>query len=100
MLEDNIRTFADNWTGTGAIENAGDTERLALEAGEYMIGEVVNTGTITVQLLLNVYSAGDTVTLSYRHAAAQEDVSTADWNVYSVPFVSLGFVQVRVASSL
>ena len=95
-----MRTFADHWTGTGTIENAGDTERLALAAGEYMISEVVNTGTTTMELLQNNYAAGDTVTLQYRHGATEEGCWDAAWTDYTVPFVSLGYVQVRVESTL
>ena len=96
VLEENTRTFTDNWTGTGTIENAGDAERLALDAGEYMISETVNTGTFTIQLLQNEYAAGDTVTLKYRTGADQAACEAADWTEYAAPFDSLGFVQVRV----
>jgi len=99
-LEDNIRTFAGNWTGTGAIENSGDAERVALEAGEYMVGEVVDTGTQTVELLQNEYAVGDDVTLEYRHGATRAACEAAGWNAYTVPFASLGFVQVRLESTL
>jgi hypothetical protein len=96
VLEDNIRDFAGNWTGTGTIENAGDAERLALDAGEYMVSEVVNTGLFTVQLLYNNYAAGDEITLKYRHGATEGDCLAAAWNDYTVPFDSLGYVQARV----
>ena len=99
-LEDNIRTFAGNWTGTGAIENSGDAERVALEAGEYMQGEVVDTGTQTVELLQNEYAVGDDVTLEYRHGATRAACEAAGWNAYTVPFASAGFVQVRLGSTL
>ena len=99
-LEDNIRTFAGNWTGTGAIENSGDAERVALEAGEYMVGEVVDTGTQTVELLQNEYAIGDDVILEYRHGATQAACEAAGWNAYTVPFASAGFVQVRLESTL
>ena len=99
VLETNVRTFASNWTGTGAIENSGDAERLALNSAEYMEGEVVNTGTKTVQLLQSNYSAGDTVVLKYRHGATYEDCIVAGWNTYVSSFVSLGYVQVRVEAT-
>ena len=98
-METNVRTFATNWTGTGEVINSGDAERLALESGKYMNGEVVNTGTKTVQLLQNNYQAGDTVVLKYRHGATEADCLAAGWNAYSGTFVSLGYVQVRVEAT-
>lgn len=100
VLETNIRTFADNWTGTGAITGAGDAERLELGETEYMESEIVNTGARYVELLQNNYAAGDLVILQYRHAAAQGDVAGASYSEYSTPFISLGYVQVKVLNSL
>lgn len=100
MLEVNTRTFASNWTGTGAIENSGDSERLALNSGESMISEVVNTSTVTVQLLQNNYQAADTVALSYRHGATQEACEAAGWIAYTGEFDSLGYVQVKVEATI
>lgn len=98
MLETTVRDFQNNWTGTGTIENAGvaDTERLALTAGQNMVSETVYTGATTTSVLTNVYAAGDSVTVSYRHGASQADCEAADWVPYTVPFVSLGYVQVKV----
>ena len=98
MLEDNIRNFQGNWTGTGTIENPGvaDTERVALDSGEYMESEMVDTGTVTVELLQNEYAVGDDVTIRYRHGATPNDCAVAAWNLYAVPFASLGYVEVRI----
>jgi len=65
-----------------------------------MESEVVYTGTITVELAQNVYAAGATILLRYRHGATEVDCLAAAWNNYTVPFVSLGFVQMRVESTL
>jgi hypothetical protein len=102
VLETNVRDFNVNWTGTGAIENPGvaDTERLALEASEYMISEVVDTGAVSILIDYNVYSAGDTIDLDYRHGATVAACEGAAWNDYVGPFDSLGFIQVRVTSTL
>lgn len=100
VQETNIRTFATNWTGTGLAEGSGDSERLRLCSGEYMISEVVETGVIEVTLLQNNYGSGDTVLLQYRHGASISDCQSASWNTYTVPFISLGFVQVRVESTV
>ena len=100
VAEDNTRTFTGNWTGTGAIENAGDSERLALESGEYMESEVVNTGSRHVLLYQNVYNTGDDVTLKYRTGATQAACEAAGWSVYSGSFLSDGYVQIRLESTL
>lgn len=96
VLETNIRTFSGNWTGTGSIEGSGDSENLVLDTGQYMVSEVVETGIQNVELLQNNYASGDTVTLQYRHGATQVACEAADWNDYTVPFISLGYVQVRI----
>lgn len=95
-----MRTFAGNWSGTGAIENAGDLERVALESGEYMASEIVDTGARTVELDYNHYRAGDAILLRYRHGATPGDCAAAAWVNYTVPFISLGYVQVRLESTL
>jgi hypothetical protein len=102
VLETNVLPFSGNWTGTGTIENPGanDNERLALEAGEYMISEMVNTGVITCQLLQNEYAVGDDVTLEYRDGATAAACNVADWVEYTIPFESLGYVQIRLTSTL
>jgi hypothetical protein len=101
VLETNVLTFAGNWTGTGGIIGSGDAEKIGLHAGEYMISEVVDTGIRTVKLLQNSYDVtGDNVNLDYRHGATQVDCEAASWNDYTVPFVSLGFVQIRLTSTL
>jgi hypothetical protein len=102
VLENNVRDFQFNWAGTGAIENPGvaDTERLALESTEDMVSEVVNTGTTGVEILYNVYVAGDAIDLDYRHGNTVAACEGAAWNNYVAPFTSLGFIQIRVTSTL
>jgi hypothetical protein len=98
VLEDYTRNFDANWTGTGAIGNAGvaDTERLEIEPGENMVSDVWNTGVWTVEIAYNVYAAGDTVTVKYRTDADPVDILALGWTDYTVPFESLGYVQVRL----
>ena len=102
VTEDNIRDFLGNWTGTGAISGSGDAEVIELEASENMISEVVNTGaSVTVTLLQNEYDdSGDDVTLEYRHGSSVIACEEASWNSYTVPFESLGYVQIRIISTL
>ena len=65
-----------------------------------MESEVIVTGTITVELLQNNYAAGDTVLLRYRTGASEAACLAASWSNYTVPFGSLGYVQVRLESTL
>lgn len=95
VTENNVRTFAQGWTGTGSITGSGDLEKICLAAGQYMESEITYTGTVSVTLLQNTYAAGDTILLKYRHGATQVDCLAASWNTYSVPFSSLGYVQLR-----
>ena len=65
-----------------------------------MISEIVNTGAIEVEILQNNYASGDDVTLEYRHGATKAACLAASWNSYTAHFTSLGYVQVRVTSTL
>ena len=102
VLEANVRNFDGNWTGTGTIGNPGvaDTERLELEAGENMVSEIVNTGAVDVIILYNVYAAGHNINLDYRHGDTPAACEGAGWNDYVGAFTSLGYIQVRVTSTL
>ena len=80
---------------------AGDAEVLELNTLELMVGEVVNTGAYTVTLLQNEYDpTGDDVTMEYRHGATSAACQAAGWIAYVIPFVSQGYVQVRMTSTL
>lgn len=101
VTETNVRDFSGNWTGTGAISGAADAETIDLNSGEYMISEVVNTGVRVVELEQNHYDeTGDDVNMDYRHGADAAACEAASWNDYSAPFQSLGYVQVRLTSTL
>jgi len=101
VTELNVRDFAGNWTGTGAIINAGDDEQICLDDGEEMISEIVYTDTNSVQLTQNKYDpTGDSGTLYYRHGATIPACLAAGWNLYVAPFASLGYVQIRVTNAL
>lgn len=101
VTEDNVRTFTGNWTGTGSIEDAGNAEKICLEAGQSMTSEVVITATQTVVLLQNSYDVtGDNVLMEYRHGNSEAACLAAAWNTYVAPFDSLGYVQIRLTSTL
>lgn len=100
VQEDNVRTFTDHWTGTGTISGSGNAELICVGAGEFMESEIIETGTESIELLQNVYAAGDEVLIKYRHGATVEDCEAATWIIYSTSFDSLGFVQVRIESTL
>jgi hypothetical protein len=99
VAEANTRTFAGNWTGTGSISGSGDAEVIDLQNTEYLESELVNTGSTTVQLLQNVYDSGDSGALYYKTGSDVAACQADSWHAYSAPFVSLGYVQVRVQYS-
>ena len=97
VTESNVLAFSGNWYGTGSISGSGAAEALCLDLGEYMVSEVVETGTQFVSLTQNAYNeAGDDVTLQYRHGATVGDCTSAAWNNYTAAFDSLGYVQIRL----
>jgi hypothetical protein len=96
VAQDNTRTFATNWTGTASIELEGDAERAALAPGDYLESEVVITGAGRVSLAQNLYAVGDDVDLKYRTAESELACEAAEWSLYSAPFDSLGYTQVRL----
>ena len=57
---------------------------------------MVDTGTVTVELLQNEYAVGDDVTILYRHGTTPNACAVADWTHYIAPFMSLGYVEVRI----
>jgi hypothetical protein len=100
VTEINIRDFAGNWTGPGSITGSGDSEQMSIGTGEEMVSETVNTGAVTVRLLQNQYAGGgDTIILYYRTGASQSACESASWTLYSAPFSSLGYVQVKASNT-
>lgn len=100
VQEDNTRTFASDWSGTGQISGSGDAETICLDVGEYMESEVVNTGIINTELLQNDYDgSGDNVVLKYRHGDTEENCLGASWTIYTISFESLGYVQIRLEAT-
>lgn len=99
VTETNVRNFAMNWTGTGAVQNTGDNERLVLGSGEYMESEIVNTGAQTVEILGNKYQSGDIVMLFYKTGNSKTTCESASWTGYAAPFVSSGYVKIKVMPS-
>lgn len=65
-----------------------------------MESEIVYTGNYQVTLLQNVYATGEDILLRYRHGNTVENCLAAEWNNYTSPFSSLGYVQIRVESTL
>jgi len=89
--------FSGNWTGDGAISGSGDAEIMCLYSGQYMESNVVYTGYETQIIAQNSYDiSGDTLTIRYRHGNSAANCLLAVYSDYTVPFVSLGYVQVRV----
>jgi hypothetical protein len=95
-----VRDFNNNWIGDGTIINPGvaDTEALQLGSGQSMTSEIVQSDKRQVEILYNTYDTGDNITLEYRHGLTDGACQAAGWNTYTGPFISLGFIQVRVTN--
>jgi len=61
-----------------------------------MESNIIDAGTFKTRLTLNKYVSGDDVLIKYKTAAIFGGISGASWLDYSVPFDSLGYVQVRI----
>ena len=99
VTQDNIRTFAANWTGTGTISGSGDSESAVLDDAEYLESEVVDSGVGTRTIALNNYNSGDTCVIKYRTGASVSACQAASWSTYSGSFESTGYVQVRIENT-
>ena len=65
-----------------------------------MESEVVDTGSQNIQLLQNQYATGDDVTIKYRTGATAAACQAASWSIYTAPFASSGYVQVRLENQV
>lgn len=95
VTETNVRNFSGNWVGTGAIENTGDSERLALESGEYMESEIVNTGAVKIELIQGKYQAGNTTNMYYKTGDSVSSCEAASWVEYTGFFQSSGYIKIK-----
>jgi len=64
-----------------------------------MESNIIETGILTTRLTLNKYASGDAVLVKYKTAATFGGIAGASWLDYSVPFESLGYVQVRIEAA-
>lgn len=101
VAEPSSKPFLSNWTGTGTVVGSGDSEHLSLQSGQYMQSPVTAVGSgKRVTLKQNQYAVGDTAALKYRTGATEAACTAAPWSDYSTAFVSSGYVQIRVESTL
>ena len=96
VVENNTRTLSGDWTGTGSISGSGDAEVATIASGEYINSAVVRTEERLISLRINVYDAGDDAIIKYRTGNTPASCEAASWSTYSAPFMSSGYVQVRL----
>lgn len=97
VTQDNTRTFAINWTGTGTISGSGDSEIVRLKPTEYVESEVVNVGIGTALITLDEYQSGEGAPIvKYKDGDSEANCEADTWNTYTVPFVSQGYVKIRL----
>ena len=60
--------------------------------------EVVYMGAETVEILIDKYQtgSGDFPTIQYKDGSSKANCLADSWNNYTEPFVSTGYVQIRV----
>jgi hypothetical protein len=65
-----------------------------------MISEVVDTlGSTNVEILLNVYGAGDTLPILYRTGTTISNCESAAWTVYpGGPVMTQGYLQLKITA--
>jgi hypothetical protein len=100
VTQSNARAFLAHWSGTGTIENSGDDERLAINYGQYMESEIVETGIGAVTIRLNSYKSGDSVTIKYKTGGTQSLCDSAEWTATTdgEQKNSEGYVKIRLES--
>jgi len=67
---------------------------------DYMVSQIVDTGPRHVELLQNIYGAGDNAFIRYRTGSTEKTCDAAGWITYTGAFLSIGFVQIRIESAL
>jgi len=93
--EASVRNLS-SWSGTGSVSGSGNTEKIIVSTGQYMESPPWNLGSgDNARVSINKYLSADSPTVKYR-TAATEAALTGGYSVYSVPFTSLGWVQVRI----
>ncbi len=96
--EESSATFTNHWLGSGETSGTSDEEKIQLDPGEYMEDlNIVHPGEgSVVTLQKNKYGTGGTSVLKYRTASTVAGIFSATWTEYTVPFSSLGYVQIRI----
>jgi len=97
VVETFVRTFTGNWEGTGLILSSGDTEAIALDSGQDRTSEARNIGNGNCYISTDKYLSGaGAQTIQYKTGSTRELCEADDWNNYTGPFNSEGWVQVKV----
>ena len=103
VVEDEVRDFNINWTGTGVISSSGDSEVIELEAGDYMESQDWNFGAMLCALQIDKYGAlgvKGIPTVKYKNAATEGGLSSEPWTLYTTAFACLGWLKIRVETPL
>jgi len=97
--EDYIEDFTGVWTGTGDVLGTGDTERMTLYPGQYMVSDIRNVGSGGFQILVDKYGTlgQGSPLIEYKDGDSAVSCEADSWTVYTGPFTSQGWVKVRVS---
>ena len=86
------------WSGTGIISGSGDGETITLNDGQYEESEVVDIGANQVEIVIDEYGSGSggPPVIKYKDGDDYANCIADTWHIYTVPFLSTGYVQIRV----
>ena len=91
--EDNDENFAGNWTS--GESGSGDTELLYV-SGSTELSSPWYLGAGWVQITLNKYRSGGSVTVSYKTGNSEANCIADSWHLFDTTFKSKGYVLIKL----
>jgi hypothetical protein len=58
--------------------------------------DIIQTGIHTITVEANHYGVGNTPLIKYKTGNSPENCDADEWNIYSSPFISEGYVMLRI----
>jgi len=99
VVENVVKDFTGNWTGTGDIVGSGDAEAIEIDSGETMESETWETGAVPVKITPNKYGTGiGVVHIEYKTGDSVGNCEADSWHEYVGSFISSGYVKVKVST--
>jgi len=101
VTEQNVKDFADGWTGYAAVAGSGDAEYMGLNPANEAVSPTWFTGTMKATIEIDHYGSGSgpAETLHYKTGVTKEACEAAGWTAYSGQFNSTGWVKIRITAN-